>query len=156
MKNALEAKQYRVLITHNADLLKYICKAFFKWNGEKDEEGRALLQYVGTDVIREKYPDFWIEFISVMLHFFDDKWDYVIIPDCRFPNELQVLKADGFQTTHLRIERPNFESPLTESQRKHPSETSMDDIKAEFYIQNDGTLDDLSAKINDFVQEITK
>ena len=30
-----------VLITHYADLLKYICKTFFNWNGKKDEQGRT-------------------------------------------------------------------------------------------------------------------
>ena len=34
----------RVLIIHYADLLKFMCKQLFHWNGEKDERGRHLLQ----------------------------------------------------------------------------------------------------------------
>ena len=52
MKECLEAKEKRVLVTHYADLVKYGCKTFFNWDGQKDEKGRALLQYVGTDIVR--------------------------------------------------------------------------------------------------------
>ena len=44
LKDELEKNGSRVLITHFADLLKFIAKEFFKWNGEKDNEGRRLLQ----------------------------------------------------------------------------------------------------------------
>ena len=37
LKAALEADGYKVLITHYADLLKYICKQFFGWDGQKDD-----------------------------------------------------------------------------------------------------------------------
>ena len=38
LKEELEARGYSVLITHNADLLKYICKTFLGWNGEKTKK----------------------------------------------------------------------------------------------------------------------
>ena len=38
-KNELVIRGHSVLVIHQADLLKYICKAFFNWNGEKDEAG---------------------------------------------------------------------------------------------------------------------
>ena len=81
LKDALEADGYSVLITHYGDLLKYICQKFFNWNGEKDEKGRSLLQYVGTDVIRAEQPDFWVGFVSNILDLFPDTWDYVLIPE---------------------------------------------------------------------------
>ncbi len=40
---------YKVLIAHYADLVKYVAKTFFEWNGEKDEYGRSLLQHIGTE-----------------------------------------------------------------------------------------------------------
>ena len=54
---------YSTLIVHYADLLKYMCKTFFGWNGEKDEFGRSLLQRVGTDCIRNVEPDYWVDFV---------------------------------------------------------------------------------------------
>lgn len=35
LKAALEADGYKVLITHYADLLKYICKQFFGWGQDR-------------------------------------------------------------------------------------------------------------------------
>ena len=101
LKDALEADGYSVLITHYGDLLKYICQKFFNWNGEKDEKGRSLLQYVGTDVIRAKSPNYWADFIVNFFSMFQDEWDYVILPDCRFPNEYELFKYSGIDTPWL-------------------------------------------------------
>ena len=40
LKSTLEADGYKVQVAHYADLLKYICKQFFGWNGQKDDAGR--------------------------------------------------------------------------------------------------------------------
>ena len=147
MKECLEAKGKRVLVTHYADLVKYVCKTFFNWDGQKDEKGRTLLQYVGTDIVREKEPDYWVGFIADMLYFFGDQWDYVLIPDTRFPNEIDYLKNAGFDVLYIRVIRENFESPLTEEQQKHPSETALDDYEAEVLLYNDSTLENLKFSV---------
>lgn len=49
LEEILEAQGNRVLIAHYGDLVKYVCKTFFGWDGKKDEKGRTLLQRVGTD-----------------------------------------------------------------------------------------------------------
>ena len=146
LKEEYELHLNRVLVTHYADLVKYICKTFFAWDGKKDEHGRHLLQYVGTDIVRAKNPDYWVNFIIDMLKFFDGHWDYVIIPDTRFPNELNRMKEAGFEVLHLKIIRPDFESPLTPEQQQHPSETSMDDYPGDFTIMNT-SLDDLRCEV---------
>ena len=148
IKEKLEENNNRVLITHYADLLKYICMTFFGWDGVKTERGRTLLQYVGTDVIRNKYPDFWVDFISKFLSCFPTYWDYVLIPDARFPNEISKLKEDGYNVCHIKVIRPDFESPLTKKQQEHISENAMKKIPADFTVRNKGTLDDLRAAVN--------
>ena len=147
LKNELENTGKRVLVTHYADLLKYICSSFFGWSGEKDEVGRKILQYVGTDVIRKKMPDFWVDFILSILELFPSDWDYVIIPDTRFPNEISKMSDSGFDVTHIRIKRPNFKSPLTKQQQEHPSETALDNVEPDITVLNDGSIDDLEAKV---------
>lgn len=140
-------KGYRVLITHYADLLKYICKTYFGWNGLKDESGRRILQYVGTDVIRKQNPSFWVDFEMMILKYFHANWDYVIIPDCRFPNEINTVRENGFESIHIKVTRKNFDSPLTKEQRYHPSEIALDNVKPDIYINNDGTIPDLKRTI---------
>ena len=139
----LRAHGYRVLITHYADLVKYVCRTFFDWNGEKDVAGRTLLQYVGTDKVRSQSPDYWVNFVASMLTFFDDRWDVVLIPDCRFPNEVEMMQHYGFDTVSVRVERDNFETKLTAEQQAHSSETAMDNFEFDYVLHNHGSLDDL-------------
>ena len=153
LKQTLVDNGNRVLITHYADLLKYICTNYFGWDGKKDDKGRQMLQYVGTDVIRKQNPTLWVDFVAMILKYFKGNWDYVIIPDCRFPNEITRMIEVGFDTIHLRVHRPNFESPLTQEQQNHPSETALDNFGADVYIENDSTLTDLKYKIRKWVEE---
>lgn len=153
LQEQLEADGNKVLITHYADLLKYICKTFFGWDGKKNEDGRTLLQYVGTDVVREKNPNFWVDFVADILCYFNNYWDFVIIPDTRFPNEFNRLKERGLDAVHLRVVRPDFVSPLTAEQQAHPSETALDDTEPDYYIANSGDLDTLKSKITEWVME---
>ena len=143
----LTSQGNKVLITHYADLLKYICRTFFNWDGNKDEKGRQILQYVGTDVVRKERPNYWVEFILSILELFGHNWDYVIIPDTRFPNEVEMLKTAYSNVAHIRVNRLNFENSLTEEQRKHPSETALDNIEPDFIFDNYGTIEDLKERI---------
>lgn len=154
LKRQLEADGYNVLIVHYADLLKHICRSFFGWDGKKDDAGRHILQYVGTDIIRAKRPNYWVDFIIDVLNLFPDEWDYVLIPDCRFPNEIECLKKAGFDSIHIRVVRPNFVSPLTAEQQAHPSEIALDNSTPDYYIDNSGTLNDLEKVISDWVTEL--
>lgn len=156
LKEHLEGRNQRVLITHYADLLKYICRTFFGWDGEKNEKGRKLLQVVGTDVIRAKQPDYWVRFVAGILELFGDNWDCVLIPDSRFPNEIETLRQDGFNVTHVRVERhtPGWTSPLTFEQQRHPSETALDEYPVDIMVNNDGSLDELNEKCAVIANEI--
>ena len=143
LKEAFETEGACVLITHYGDLLKYICRTFFGWDGQKDEAGRSLLQYVGTEAIRRQDANFWVHFLTEMLDFFPNEWDYVIIPDCRFQNEVYEPRYLNFDTTHIRVVRPNFDNGLTPEQKAHPSETDLDEVVPDFMFMNDSTLDEL-------------
>lgn len=159
--SALYLKEYlvqegkSVLIAHYGDLLKYICKTFFQWNGEKDEQGRTLLQAVGATV-REYNSRYWVSFLDQILNLFSDSWDYVIIPDCRYENEIKSVSAATYGEYHLRVVRSNFESPLTEEQQQHSSETALDDSTPDYYIHNDGTLEDLKNVMRHAAMEVSK
>lgn len=148
MYEELTKRGYKVLLTHYADLLKWMCSNYFGWNGQKDEAGRTILQKVGTDVIRAQDPDFWVRWIVNLLKLFPNEWDYVIIPDCRFPNEIEILKENFDSVTHVRVVRPDFISPLTEEQQKHISETALDEYSYDVLLKNT-SLDELKAQIKD-------
>ena len=152
IKEHLEAQGQRVLITHFADLLKFICKQYFGWDGNKDERGRTLLQYIGTDVVGSQRPAFWAEFVVSILKFFENDWDYVLIPDCRYPVEVATMER-AFDTVILRVERPNFDNGLTPEQKKHPSEVDMDNYHFDLILYNDKGLEEFKAKIAEFTKD---
>lgn len=153
LKKELEEKGERVLITHYADLVKYICKTFFGWNGVKDEYGRHILQYVGTDIVRKRNPNYWVNFIIQMLTMFPDEWDFVIIPDARFPNEIEGMKTMDAQVFDICVVRDNFVSPLTEEQQHHKSETALDNYDFSYVIHNNGSMSELEENIKTWIKE---
>lgn len=152
LKDHLERRGQRVLIIHFADLLKYICKQFFGWDGVKDESGRTLLQYIGTDVVGAKNPAYWAEFVVSFLKMFESEWDYVLIPDCRYPIEVATVER-AFDTTVLRVERPNFDNGLTITQKNHPSEVDMDNYRFDLILYNDKGLDEFVDKVCSFADD---
>ena len=171
MKSYLESKGERVLITHYADLLKYICKTFFNWDGNKDEIGRSILQHVGTDVVREQNPDYWVHFTIGIIDLFKDEWDYILIPDVRFPNEVEEM-VDSFGRDYemdnygricseknnivksVRITRQGYDNGMTWEQLNHPSECALDDYEFDYYIDNNGTIEELEIKMKDLVDKL--
>ncbi len=81
---------------------------------------------------------------------FPDEWDYVIVDDCRFANELE--RWIGFNTINLRVNRLNFQSPLTLEQQNHISETELDDYKFDYVINSESGLKNLEMEIEKFLK----
>lgn len=132
----------RVRIAHFGDLVKHVATVFFDWDGQKNEYGRELLQTIGTDIVRWEDSDYWVRFIGDMLEFFEQAWDYVIIPDTRFQNEIEHLMKRGFDVSHIRIVRDNYISDMPDEQQNHESETALDEYLPDIYVHNDGCLEE--------------
>lgn len=137
LKRELEERGERVHIMHYADLLKYVCKSFFGWNGEKDLNGRTLLQTVGK-IVRERDQNYWVNFIKDVLTLFPDEYDFILIPDTRYINEIENMKNE-FHLVSVRVDRPEgWENSLTEEQRQHESEVNLDDYNFDYRLLNNG------------------
>lgn len=154
IEEALLKEGYSVKTTHFGDLVKYICREYFDWDGQKDEKGRTMLQTVGTDIVRKQDPDYWARFIADVALFFNNRWDYLLVPDLRFPNELEQLKSRLQNAYHLRVLRPQNHSKLTEKQQLHISETALDDIEPDYTIYNRGSLEELKNAAIDILTKI--
>jgi hypothetical protein len=138
---------------HFADLIKFYCSTYFGWNQKKDTAGRTLLQIVGTEKGRSKRPNSWVEQVANFLDVFGDAYDYILIPDFRFRNEYDFFERNDFDVTTLQILRPAFDNGLTEEQKNHLSEVSLDKFTFDWVIQNSGGFVDLSHKLDKFVEE---
>ena len=103
---------------------------------------RWVLQYYGTDVMREHFhSDIWVAAGERRLLELGDR--DVVISDTRFVNEAECVRKLGGVT--LRVER---ESSSTDT---HASERELLDYTHDAYIDNNGTLDELYSSINDLL-----
>lgn len=148
MKEELEKSGKRVLVIHYGDAVKWVLRDFFNWDGVKDEHGRTLLQHIGTDVVRAKYPNFWVSIVAGLISAFENEFDVALVPDARFPNEVEIVENTIPNTTVVRIERkvngePWVNPQFTEEQLKHPSETSLDEYGFDYIVFNEKGLDEL-------------
>lgn len=104
--------------------------------------GRQWLQKIGTELFRDNFDsDIWLKLLERQLN---NITNAVVISDCRFENEYQLIKSKG--GIIWVIDRPGLESD-----DNHASETSWKsfiDYTKDIVIKNNGTLDDLYENID--------
>lgn len=151
MKTFFEEAGKTVMIIHFADALKMICEKCYGWiPGDKGPVGRTILQKVGAEFRRNR-EECWVNIVKEIARGTDA--EYVLVPDCRYKNE--VLGFMEFVSYAIRIERPNFDNGLTESQKAHISETDLDNYEYfDYTVINDGTIEDLKEKIKEITKNI--
>lgn len=62
-------------------------------------------------------------------------------------NEMTILIQDGFDVTHIRVQREGCEGVLTQGQKEHVSETALDGVIADYTLENNGTIADLAREV---------
>jgi len=124
---------------------------------------RYALQHIGTDVFRRNFhPDIWVAACERQIEMTDKN---VVISDCRFYNELNVIKRLGGKTAVVwREQKPdwwatasNVNKSGTNSQTNntmqvifpevHPSEWSWAGWNFDYQINNTSTLENLKLEI---------
>lgn len=131
----LTDKGFKCLNISYGDYVKTIAKDYYGWNGIKDEPGRTLLQELGTDNIRKRNPDFWVHTVIRLVDAIGNDFDYVLIDDARFPNEVYRWLNYNYNVTTINIIRTNYKSTLTKDQRNHLSETAMNNFEFAYTVK---------------------
>jgi hypothetical protein len=107
--------------------------------------GRTCLEYLGTEVFRAYDSDFWIKLASATISGSLAKGQNIVIPDIRFPNELNMLTSLNGQL--WVIYRNEKDLILTEQdQKQHPAKwtfLTFLDTPGVKKINNSGSLEDL-------------
>lgn len=153
----LQSKGKKVIRKAYGDYLKEICKTYANWDGNKDENGRHILQQVGTDIVREKLglSDLWVyHVVNELLIAQEFGCDYAIITDCRFKNEVYIPKIMFDDTVTIKVERIGFESNLTKEQLQHKSETELEDLVPDILIRSMEGLENLKTVVISRMGEI--
>lgn len=156
IKEYYESKGYKVCVIAFARHIKAYAKEFFGWDGREETKPRDFLNEIGTELIRKKmgkqmfHINRTIEDIEVLSHYFD----VFIVSDARVIKEVETMK-EKFNAINIRVIRPNFESDLTEAQKNYSNETELDNYqKFDYYIENDGSLEDLREKVYNLLKVI--
>lgn len=66
--------------------------------GIRSMTGRELLQLLGTEMVRQFDPDFWVRCLERELA---DTKGPIVVDDCRFENEYAMLRRHGFKFVRL-------------------------------------------------------
>jgi len=109
---------------------------------------REFLQKLGTDAMRDNlHPDVWVNLLMNRYSTPGEKrW---IVTDVRFPNEFYAIKTAGGIV--VRVVRDGV-GPTN----AHRSETAIDSLRANFTVENNGSVKDLfvhAKKILQYVEE---
>lgn len=115
---------------------------------------RYVLQYFGTDLFRNHFHnDIWVAAVERQLH----KHKNVVITDCRFPNEINILKSHGAKLIKItRGELPSwfgeYESGLIDAPPNiHPSEYMWIKNTFDHTIKNDSSIESLEDIISNLL-----
>lgn len=122
---------------------------------------RKMLQMIGTDLFRKHFNDnIWINIVEkkIIQLTNSDLTSRIIVSDCRFPNEIEMLKRLGAKLIHIQRNLPDwFEKyrggeECEQSSKLHISEKAW--IREEFnfvLINNKSTITDFESQIDEFV-----
>lgn len=154
LKENFKEKGQKVMLINYGDMVKHIACQYYNWSGNKDEEGRTLLQKIGTERGRNIDSLIWIQMVEKIINICSRDYDIAIIADCRFPNELDYWNTNNKRMVKIRIERPYHESRLTNKQKLHISETALDNYNGFDMTIVNTSLDELKEQSKEIANSI--
>ena len=112
------------------------------------------MQRFGTDLFRNHFhTNIWVKVVEKKL----TEYNNVVITDCRFPNEIKMVKDNGGILIHVERDLPHWfhhyksgnDSP--EANALHASETSWIREKFDIELKNKGSIEDLEKLVETFI-----
>ena len=117
---------------------------------EENNKPRDLLQQISSKVIKGELSknNFFIDRQVDDIEIYSFFADIIIIPDVRFPKEIEIIKQKFDNVVSIGIKRKNYISTLTKQQQEDITETALDNYnKYDFEVIND---------VNTNLQEVAK
>ena len=148
-------KDLKILHIPNNYYMRDYAKRITNWDGSDETKPRDLLislaDYGRKNIDEHFYIKRTIEDIKILANYFD----IVLITDARFPYEIEMPKNEFNNCFSIHVERPEYISELTDENKKHATETSLDEFNNyDYKIVNDGTLDELKNKVYELLENL--
>ena len=108
---------------------------------------REFLEYFGTKIVRKIKPEAWVE--ATMNNILKENSEIAIIPDVRFPNEVNAIKAAGGKV--IRLTRNVHDSKIE-------CETALDEKNFDWSLfdhvidNSNSSIEDLCSSVNNLKQ----
>ena len=134
------------------------------WSDRLNQEitPRLMLQIWGTEVCRRGFhDDIWIASLENKLR---NSADDVVISDCRFPNEIAAIWAQGGHVIRVTrgpdpawfvpVQQHLIEGTPRPTELPHESEWAWAATRFDRVIDNNGSMDQLYTQITDLVRDL--
>ena len=168
LRDYLDALGYSCELIAFADPIKELCKYVFGISeedlntsaGKKRVQptaygltSRQVMQKMGTESFRDVFSyDIWTDFLARSAA--KSEADVIAIPDMRFDNEIDFVKAlpttHGWAQTTVKVFNPNVSAQAP----AHVSEKPQPHDKFDMVISNSGTLDDLQRAVERWADDL--
>ena len=156
INNYVKIKNKKSINLQISSYIKMYAKKISGWDGSEETKPRTLLQQLGTDVIRDQIDNnFFINRIIGDINVYSYYFDVITISDVRFPEEIDSIHNEFKNVYRLRIERPGFVNNLNPNEKKHRTETALDNYNNyDYVVINDSSLEDLNNKLKNIIDEV--
>ena len=147
LKEEFEKHRKKVCILKITEPLYRYARDFFGWDGKDSTKPRDLLQELGIEVIKEKMgmDTFLLDRLSGDIKVLDNYFDIGIITDGRLLSEISYLKKNFNNVKVIRMYSV-LDNKLTPKEKKHITETDLDNDYEYDYKVDFTTIDELKAK----------
>ena len=151
-----------VMFDWDRELLEGVSKESRQWRETKDNwwsdkllkevTPRKVLQEIGTDVFRNNYEsNIWVYCLENKLRKYGKGTNYVI-SDCRFTNEINMIKKLGGYIIQVNRNLPEWFNDIKSGKLEnieglHSSEIEWIKANPDFTIDNEDTLEELYKKV---------
>ena len=131
--------------------LKQYVKKITTWDGNEQNKPRDLLQSLGIDLIKKIDDKLLIRRVMEDVQVYSYFFDVIIITDARLIEEIETPKS-LFNCITIRINKDD--NNLTLEQKKHITETNLDDYRNFDYVINNNDISETKNQIINILKEV--
>ena len=149
-------KDKKTINLQYSSYIKEYAKKISDWDGSDETKPRALLQELGTEIIRKQIDfNFFVKRIIGDIKVYSFFFDVIVISDARAKVEIDEVRKEFNNVYAIEIVRPNFDNGLSGNEQKHFTENDLNDYNNyDYQLVNDGTLEDLNQKVIELMDVI--
>lgn len=153
-----------------ADHVRNVARKWFPHlYGDGTNKNRALLQAIGTK-FREIDEDVWIQSMfkdideeAKSRNRYKELREYIVITDCRMPNEYKALKERGFIFIRINVDEEvrkqrllNRGDKFTDNDLKHHTESFYNQFECDYVISNNTTQEEAYQQLDEILDNLSR